>query len=253
MTHSQTHSGPGPIPFGKKTCVSQWNLPTSAIKRPSLFTIGMTMGLQGDLVQPEPCVSLRISIALTDGSSPSFSELFFVKWTLMCWTEAAIFLLLGTLQNSQILLWIWYFRWHFVQRLPGSQPARKVWPENTIVLHYGKCRIQCLWNSPHPGSLAQCHCCVLQTRRHARFRWHSQSSCMSFTSIHVLLCQVCLDPQQSSQWIYEDQRFAAVPALHHPSWDTQLWRSRRLGSSSLPPYGAAAALNETTLSATTTV
>lgn len=39
----------------------------------------MTMGLQGDLVQPEPCVSLRISIALTDGSSPSFSELFFCE------------------------------------------------------------------------------------------------------------------------------------------------------------------------------
>lgn len=38
----------------------------------------------------------------------------------------------------------------------------------------------------------------------------------------LLSFQVCLDPQQSSKWIYEDQCIPLVPALHHPPWDSKL-------------------------------
>lgn len=51
---------------------------------------------------------------------------------------------------------------------------------------------------------------------------------MTPSNIHfVLSYQVRLDPQQSPEWIHEDQRLALVPALRHPSWDPKLRRHRR--------------------------
>lgn len=175
------------------------------------------MGPQGDLVQPEPRVSLRISIALTDGSSPSFSELFCVKLTLKCWTEAAIVLVLGTFK---------IFRFYCESDTLHDTLCKVLLVASQLERSDLKTPLCCIMGSV--GS-SVCETCPIPAVEpsvtaglHARFRWRSQSSCMSFTSNIVLLCQVCLDPQQSSQWIYEDQRFAAVPALRHPSWDPQL-------------------------------
>lgn len=68
----------------------------------------------------------------------------------------------------------------------------------------------------------------------------------------VVLRQVRLDPQQSSQRLNEDQRIALVPALRHPPRDAQLRRSRRFVSSCLPLH-TAASVNGAALDATTTV
>lgn len=34
--------------------------------------------------------------------------------------------------------------------------------------------------------------------------------------------QICMDPEQSAQWLHEDERLTSLPALYHPTWDPQL-------------------------------
>ena len=47
--------------------------------------------------------------------------------------------------------------------------------------------------------------------------------CVMKVLLRFLCSQVRMDPQQSSEWIHEDQRLPLVPALYRSSWDSQLW------------------------------
>lgn len=48
------------------------------------------------------------------------------------------------------------------------------------------------------------------------------SYCVDYCISTILPCQVRLDPEQSPEWVDENQRLSTVPALHHSTWDTKL-------------------------------
>lgn len=51
---------------------------------------------------------------------------------------------------------------------------------------------------------------------------HLASYCVDYYISSILSCQVCLDPEQSPEWVDENQRLSTVLALHHSTWDTKL-------------------------------